>query len=133
VFCLLFKQHLYWNALYSYPLAIVLTLVSSLGTGIFLSALNIKYRDFRYAIPFLLQFLFFASQVVYSLYSLKKGLLKYVLAINPVNGAIELFRFSFTNQLNSVIIWISITSALIITFIGIIYFRKSESYFADLA
>jgi lipopolysaccharide transport system permease protein len=132
IFCPLFGQALSWNALLVYPASLLLVLLAALGTGIFISALTIKYRDFRYIVPFLLQFLFFASQVVYSLGSINQTWLKYLLAINPVNGAIELFRSSFTNQFNAAIVLISTASALMITFIGLIYFRKSEAYFADL-
>lgn len=133
IFCFIYNVIPGWEALIAFPAAILLTVLSAFGTGIFLSALNIKFRDFRYVVPFMLQFLFFATQIVYSLKTVEHKWLQYLLAVNPVNGAIEIFRSAFTNQYNSDVILISILSAIVITFTGIIYFKKSEAYFADLA
>ena len=108
--------------------------IAGFGTGTFLAALNVKYRDFRYTIPFLLQVLFFSSQVIYPLYSVQQTWLKYLLAINPVNAAIELFRATLSNHpIDSTTISIGLTSTVIIFFVGLYYFRKTEAYFADLA
>lgn len=133
VFCLIYNEIPGWKAFIAFPAAILLTVLSAFGTGIFLSALNIRFRDFRYVVPFLLQFFFFATQIVYSLQTVQHNWLKYVLAINPVNGAIEIFRSAFTNQYNTDVILISTVSSLVITFTGVVYFKKSEAYFADLA
>jgi lipopolysaccharide transport system permease protein len=123
-----------WTALIYFPAAILLCLVAAFGIGSFLSALNVKYRDFRYALPFLLQVLFFASQIIYPLSFFKKPGLKYLLALNPVNGAIELFRVPITGvDPDMQVILISTVTALLLCFVGIIYFRKTESYFADIA
>jgi len=132
LFCLIVQQPLQWNVIVFYPLAIVLLLLTAFGLGTFLSALNVRYRDFRYVVPFLLQFLFFGSQVIYSIHSIHQLWLKYILALNPVNGAIELFRIPFGTDYDMEVIGISIASALTITFAGLIYFRKAEAYFADL-
>lgn len=133
VFAIVYKQPIQLSALVYFPAAIILVLVSSFGTGTFLAALNVKYRDFRYTIPFLLQFLFFASQVIYPLALIQNSSLKYLLAINPVNAAIELFRQPLSGSpVDWNVIWIGIASTIAITGIGIYYFRKTEAFFADL-
>jgi lipopolysaccharide transport system permease protein len=129
-----FYSHIQWTALFYFPAAILLCLLAAFGTGSFLSALNIKFRDFRYALPFLLQLLFFASQVIYPLSIIQKTPLKYLLALNPVNGAIELFRAPVTGIAPDLaIISISLVTSFLLCLIGILYFRKTESYFADIA
>lgn len=133
IFCLIFNQPINASAFYVFPLSILFIIFSASGLGILLSALTVKFRDFRYIIPFLLQFLFFASQVVYLLSSLKPTSLKYILALNPVNGVIELFRTPLGLVPDIYVIGISFFTAVLLFISGIYYFRKTESYFADLA
>lgn len=129
-----FYQPIQWTALFYFPAAIFLCLLAAFGMGSFLSALNVKFRDFRYALPFLLQLLFFASQIIYPAGIIQNTPLKYLLALNPVNGAIELFRTPLTAIApNMIIVLISIVTSLLLCVAGIIYFRKTESYFADIA
>lgn len=117
-----------------FPAGILLTLLAAFGLGTFLAALNIKYRDFRYVVPFLLQVLFFSSQVIYPLQSINQPYLKDILAINPLNGAIELFRAALTGLSPDMnIVLISSAVALLAAAIGLFYFRKTENYFADIA
>jgi lipopolysaccharide transport system permease protein len=133
VFCIWYKQPVHWSAICYFPAGILLILIAALGTGTFLAALNVKYRDFRYTIPFMLQALFFASQVIYPLRSIQQSWLRYVLAINPVNGAIELFRAPFIGgAADWITIGIGATSTFILFVSGIYFFRKTESYFADI-
>lgn len=130
----LFYQPFRWTAIFYFPAAILLCLVAAFGLGSFFSALNVKYRDFRYALPFILQLLFFASQIIYPLSFFEKPELKYLLALNPVNGAIELFRAPMRSMMpDGTVVLISTAVALLLCFTGIIYFRKTESYFADIA
>lgn len=130
----LFYHPIEWNAIFFFPSAVLLTLISAFGLGSFLSALNVKFRDFRYALPFLLQILFFASQVIYPVSVLQNTEWKYLLALNPVNGAIELFRSPLLNTSpDMMVIGISTASALLLGVAGLFYFRKTESYFADIA
>jgi lipopolysaccharide transport system permease protein len=130
----LYYQPIHWTALLYFPAGILLCLIAAFGAGAFLSALNIKYRDFRYALPFLLQLLFFASQVIYPIDVIKNTELKYLLALNPVNGALELFRAPLTGLTPDILlVSISIGTTLLLCIAGIIYFRKTESYFADIA
>lgn len=133
VFCFIYKSKPDLTILYLFPAAFFLTVVAALGTGIFFSALTIRYRDFRYVIPFTLQFLFFATQVVYALDGLKQAVFKNLLALNPLNGAIEILRGSFTGRFDTTVIFISLAATLFISFTGFYFFKKTEANFADLA
>ena len=134
IICICYKQPLAWNAILFFPSGILLSLLAAFGLGTFLSALNIKYRDFRYVVPFLLQILFFSSQIIYPLQSITQLYLKYILAINPLNGAIELFRAALTGlPPDLTVILISSAVALLLTVTGLFYFNKTEIYFADIA
>jgi lipopolysaccharide transport system permease protein len=122
-----------YSFIWMWPLAIIVSGFSALGLGTFLAALNVKYRDFRYIIPFLIQAMLFLSPVIYSEQT-ENALLNFLLQLNPVSAGIELFRASFFNyepQWNT--ISISLCSNFILLFLGIFYFRKTESYFADIA
>lgn len=115
--------------------ALILTIVTTFGLGAFLAALNIQYRDFRYVIPFMIQFLLFVTPVFYPITLFESiSYLKYILAINPITGAILLARGSFLNiPLDWAIISISSLSAIILLLLGLYTFRKMEAYFADIA
>lgn len=133
-FSIFYHQGINWNAMIFFPAGIMLVVIAAFGAGSFLSALNVKYRDFRYTIPFLLQVLFFTSQVIYPLNYIHPAWIKYALAVNPVNAAVELFRTPFSGlPPDWNIIWIGMASTLVITLTGLIYFRKTEAYFADIA
>lgn len=131
IFCLIYQDIPSWYAILYMPLALILTLIGAIGIGTFLSALIIKYRDFRYVVPFALQFLFFATQIVYTLSSFSNVLFRYFLALNPVNGAIELFRGGFIGKVDQGVIIVSSISAIFFIITGFIYFKKTEAYFAD--
>ena len=115
------------------PLGILITVLSTFGLGTFIAALNVKYRDFRYMIPFLIQLLFFLTPVIYPV-SIAPEWAKQLLALNPMAGAIDLLRSTIIgNELNWQHITISIFSSVILFLFGLFYFRKTEYYFADLA
>lgn len=133
VFLFIYEQPVSVSALVFFPAGIFITTLAAFGTGTFLAALNVKYRDFRYTIPFGLQFLFFASQVIYPLALIQNNLFKYLLALNPVNAAIELFRAPLSSQQPDWnVVGIGFATSIISVITGIYYFRKTETYFADL-
>jgi lipopolysaccharide transport system permease protein len=104
------------------------------GLGTWLSALNVKYRDFRYALPFFLQALFFATQIIYTVSIVENDWVRNLLALNPMNAVIELFRLPLTNKAaNPQVLLIGCMSGSILTVFGLFYFFKTESYFADIA
>jgi lipopolysaccharide transport system permease protein len=129
-----FRQPVAISALYLWPLSILVSIVATLGLGCWLAALNIKYRDFRYVIPFVIQIMFFVSSVIYPLSMIESTLLRNVLAVSPIYAAIELFRIPLTGVWpDSNLIWISVSSGIVFLAVGLIYFRRMEDLFADLA
>jgi lipopolysaccharide transport system permease protein len=134
ILVLYFRQPVSWNAVWSWPLAILLTALATIGPGSLLAALTVKYRDFRYVIPFLVQLLFFISPVIYPVSMLKYPLLKYIVVVSPLYAAIELFRFPLVDfNLNIEMIALSLSSCLVFLVLGLLYFRKTEDFFADFA
>ena len=129
-----FKQPIALGAVWSWPLALVVCLMATLGPGALLAALNVKYRDFRYVIPFLIQVLFFLTPVIYPVSLLKYPVLQYFLALSPMYAAIELFRWPITGaELNVVFLSLSLGSSVILLALGLTYFKRTEDFFADFA
>ena len=132
VLLIIFRQPVSWKAFFCFPIAVILTFISSFGIGSLLAALNVKYRDFRYLLPFGIQVLFFSSQIVYSIHSLQ-GPFRWLLYCNPLNGALEIFYYPLQNQyFNFTGVLISAVAAIVFLMSGLIYFKKTEVYFADL-
>lgn len=131
---LFYSQHVSWHAVFLWPIAILITVLATLGLGSWLAALNVKYRDFRYVIPFLVQALFFLTPVIYPISLLKYPLLQYVLVCSPMYAAIELFRFPLTGVFPDVyFLGTSLASGLFFLIAGTIYFKRTEDFFADFA
>lgn len=117
-----------------WPLAILITLITTIGAGCWLAALMVKYRDFRYVIPFLMQALLFLTPVIYPMNMLNQDRVKYLLAVNPMYCALECFRAPMVSTgISTDLFLISITSGVILFVIGLLYFKSTEKYFADLA
>lgn len=123
------------NFLITLPLSLLITLLTTFGLGSMLAALNVKYRDFRYVIPFLVQILLFLTPVIYPVSIIPQGWIREILQwINPMSGAIDLFRSSFTGEvIDTVMVIKSLLVSGIFTIAGMAYFRRTEHYFADLA
>lgn len=131
---ILFNQHVSLNVLWCWPLAFLVCVIATLGPSCWLAALNVKYRDFRYVIPFLVQVLFFVTPVIYPVNLLKYEWLRYIITASPMYAAIELFRFPLTGDApDTVSLIISASSAVIMLFVGLIYFKETEDFFADFA
>lgn len=123
-----------WAHVIYLPVAVFITCIAAIGCGTFLAALNVKYRDVRYIIPFLMQGLLFLTPVIYPINISSSTTLQYLLKLNPISGALELMRSIFTGyEVDVQTVILSLSSSIILFVIGIIYFRKTESYFADLA
>lgn len=120
--------------LYCIPISVILIVLTTFGMGAFIAALNVKFRDFQYIIPFLIQFLFFANPVLYSSRIFSQKWINVVMTYNPIASAININRAAFVNnELNWVAVLCSFIVASIIFFIGLFTFRKTEAYFADIA
>lgn len=114
------------------PVFLFLTLITSLAVGLWLSAINVQYRDVRYTIPFLIQLWFFASPVVYSSTSLPKSW-QWIYALNPMVGVIEGFRWALLGtEPPRYLMLVSIIIILVILVTGAFYFRRMEKFFADV-
>ncbi|MDX2172384.1 MAG: ABC transporter permease [Bacteroidota bacterium] len=134
IFCLFNHVTFCWQAIIYFPLGVVLTSIATFGIGTFLAALNVKYRDFRYIIPFLVQFLLFLTPVIYPITITSNIYLKTLMALNPMTAPLDIFRAGIgVGHINLMLDGISILSSLILFLIGLVYFRKTEAYFADLA
>jgi lipopolysaccharide transport system permease protein len=122
------------RALWCWPAGVILTIVATLGPGCLLAALNVKFRDFRYVIPFLVQVLLFVTPVIYPVSMIGQRWIQEVMALNPMYAAVTVFRLPFTAVEPDVpLLIISLASNVVFLLAGITYFRKVESFFADLA
>jgi lipopolysaccharide transport system permease protein len=111
-----------------------------MGFGLFIAALNVKYRDFRYVIPFIIQFglyispVGFSSNIIYNNPNISQ-ILKYVYVLNPMVGVIDGFRWCIlggNSTLHLTQFIASISISIMFLFIGIWYFRRMEKSFADV-
>ncbi|MBX2917512.1 MAG: ABC transporter permease [Cyclobacteriaceae bacterium] len=129
-----YQQPVAINAFVYWPASLLVSMLATLGLGCWLAALNVKYRDFRYVIPFLVQILFFVTPIIYPTSIIDYPYLQYVVASSPMYAAVEFFRFPLTSAMgNPTLVYISLTTNAVLLIIGIIYFRRTEDYFADLA
>ena len=115
------------------PFFVLLAMAAALGVGAWLSALNVKYRDVRFVVPFFVQIWFFATPVVYSVASLAQPW-RTLYALNPMTGAVEGFRWALAGVAapSGGTLLVSFLSAAAIFFLGAYYFGRAERYFADL-
>ena len=115
------------------PLFVVLALVTSLGAGLWLSAFNVRFRDVRYVLPFLIQFWMFATPIAYSS-SLLPESWRTVYGLNPMVGVVDGFRWALLDLSNSPgpQLLTSSATALLMLVSGAYYFRSTESSFADI-
>lgn len=115
------------------PLFMLLALLTAIGTGLWLTALTVKYRDFRFVVPFLLQVGLFLSPVGFSSTNLPNW--RFVYSLNPMVGAIDGFRWCLLRgepTLDPVNLATSVGMALLLLVSGLWYFRRTERTFADL-
>ena len=115
------------------PAFFILALVTSLGVGLWLSALNVRFRDIRYIVPFLVQFWMFSSPIAYPS-SLLSEPWRTLYGLNPMVGVIEGFRWGLlgTSSAPGGIIAVSSLMAIAIAVGGAFYFRRVEKTFADI-
>lgn len=129
---LYFKVTPAWNLLWTLPLFLLLALVTAMGVALWLSAINVKYRDVNQALPFLTQFWLFATPVAYSFSSLP-DLAKVILSLNPMTGVVNGFRWALLGTGNGpdIMLWVSAAISVVIFISGLFYFRSMEKTFAD--
>jgi len=122
----------HWNALFL-PLFLLLALITALAVSLFLSTLNVKYRDVRYTVPFLVQVWMYASPVVYPV-SIIPAKWRLLYSLNPLVGVIEGFRWALLSKASPdfSIMVVSGTVVVVLLLGGIIYFKNMERTFADV-
>lgn len=126
-----YRVSLTWGILIL-PVLIALLTILALAFGVLMSALNVKYRDIKFALPFLIQLWFFASPIIYPT-SLLPERWRWILALNPMTGIIEGFRSALFGRRFD---WQAIAISALITFALLIYatlsFKRMEKTFADI-
>jgi len=114
------------------PLFILLALATSLGIGLWLSALNVKYRDFQYTVPFIIQLWMYASPVVYPASMIPEAI-RPLYGLNPMAGVIEGFRWALLGtEIPGSMIFVSVGVVVVLLVSGMFYFRRMEQYYADI-
>ncbi|MEP6848112.1 MAG: ABC transporter permease [Acidobacteriota bacterium] len=114
------------------PVLVALTSLLAIGVGMWMSALNVKYRDIRYALPFLIQLGLFATPIIYPA-SMVPEKWRILLALNPMTGLIEAYRASFFGKPFD---WVGLGISTVLTLVILVYaaysFRRMERSFADV-
>ena len=121
-----------WNVLWTLPLFLILALITALGVALWLSAINVKYRDVNQALPFLTQFWLFATPVAYSS-SVISDKWQIVYSLNPMAGVVNGFRWALLGSGNGpdAAFWVSVAISILVLVTGLFYFRSTEKTFAD--
>jgi lipopolysaccharide transport system permease protein len=122
------------------PLFLLLALLTAMGSGLFIAALNVKYRDFRYVIPFIVQFGLYVSPIAFSSNTIFESTeipewIKVLYALNPMVGVIDGFRWCITGgemAIATVPFAISMAITTVMLVAGVRYFRRTEKSFADV-
>jgi lipopolysaccharide transport system permease protein len=121
-----------WTLLLWPMLALPLALLA-IGTGAFLAALNVRYRDVKYAIPFGVQLLLFMTPIIYPTSAFPERF-QWLLALNPLTGLIETFRYAVVSAYP--VDWralaLSVAATVLLLIFGVLYFRRTEKAFADI-
>jgi lipopolysaccharide transport system permease protein len=122
-----------WRVL-ALPVFILIALTAAMGSGLFLSSLNVKYRDIRYIVPFVVQFGLYISPVGFSSTVIPDNW-RFIYSLNPMVGVIDGFRWSLLGQnvefyLPGFLLSICLVAMLFLS--GLWYFRKTELHFADV-
>lgn len=121
-----------WNVVWTLPLFLLLAIVTALGVALWLSAINVKYRDVNQALPFLTQFWLFATPVAYSS-SVISDKWQIVYSLNPMAGVVNGFRWALLGSGNGpdAALWVSVGISVLVLVTGLFYFRSTEKTFAD--
>lgn len=121
-----------WLNLWTLPLFLLLAILTALGVALWLSAINVQYRDVNYALPFMTQFWLFITPVAYSSAVISENW-QLIYSLNPMAGVVNGFRWALLGSGNGpdALLWVSVAISFLILFSGLIYFRNMEKTFAD--
>jgi lipopolysaccharide transport system permease protein len=121
-----------WHILWLPPI-ILLALLAALSVGLWLSALNVQYRDIQHMVPFIIQVWMYASPIVYPVETIPEGLGRWLYGLNPMVGVIQGFRWALLGgDPPDVTTLISVVMVLVLLISGLYYFRRMEKTFADI-
>ncbi len=121
------------SAILLLPLFLLLALTSAMAVGLWLSALNVQYRDIRYVVPFLTQFWMYATPIAYSS-SLIPEKWRWLYSLNPMTGVVEGFRWTILGKSSLDIFSLSTSACIVVALLigGLYYFKRMEASFADI-
>jgi lipopolysaccharide transport system permease protein len=115
------------------PLFLLLATAAALSVSLWLSALNVLYRDVQHIIPFLVQLWMFVSPVIYPIDKIPPGTLRILFSLNPMTGVIGGFRWALLGQqFPGRYLWISVAAVAVLLMGGLFYFKRMERVFADV-
>jgi lipopolysaccharide transport system permease protein len=115
------------------PLLVLLSVLTTLSVAVWLSALNVMYRDVQYIIPFMVQLWMFLSPVIWPVDKVPEGIWRTIFALNPVAGVIQGFRWAILGgDPPSKLLAVSVTVVAILFITGLFYFKRMERTFADV-
>jgi lipopolysaccharide transport system permease protein len=115
------------------PLFGLFAFFGALGVGLWLSALNVEFRDVRYIIPFLVQFWFFVTPVIYPAELVQSPIKRLLLGLNPMSGVVEGFRWCVLGGPRpGAMLGVSLATIVLLLVSGAFYFRRMEKQFADI-
>jgi lipopolysaccharide transport system permease protein len=121
-----------WNILWL-PLLVILALLTALSVGLWLSALNVQYRDIQHMVPFIIQVWMYASPIVYPIETIPEGIWRWLYGLNPMVGVIQGFRWALLGgDPPDITLVFSVGMVLILLISGLYYFRRMEKTFADI-
>jgi len=116
------------------PVFLLLAFVTALGVGLWLSAMNVQFRDVRYVVPFLVQLWLFATPIAYPSSLITNPVLRLAYGLNPMTGVVEGFRWALLGVQTAPdpILLVSALAAIVVLISGAFYFRRMEKHFADV-
>lgn len=121
-----------WNIFWLIPI-VLLSLLTALSVGLWLSALNVQYRDIQHMVPFLIQVWMYASPIVYPIETIPEGLWRTLYGLNPMVGVIQGFRWALLGgDPPDITMLVSVFVVIILLISGLFYFRRMEKIFADI-
>jgi lipopolysaccharide transport system permease protein len=121
-----------WNLLWL-PVIILFALLTALAVGLWLSALNVQYRDVQHMVPFIVQVWMYASPIVYPIEIIPEGIWRVLYGLNPMVGVIQSYRWALLGgDRPDATMLISVLVVLVLLVSGIYYFRRMEKTFADI-
>ncbi|MBZ0300374.1 MAG: ABC transporter permease, partial [Anaerolineae bacterium] len=117
------------------PLFLLLAFLASVGVALWLSAMNVQFRDVRYTVPFITQLWLFITPIAYPSSLIENDVLRTIYGLNPMTGVVEGFRWALlgTDTAPQPVIIVSTLVTVILVVSGLVYFRNMEKTFADVA